>query len=128
MQRVIYDIGSNNGDDIPYYLMKADKVVAVEANPELSEYIKQKYSQEITNERLVVENCAITDRENMGEVDFYTYTSQPHLHVYGQFPPPPQDKLKEFTKIKVPSKSITGLVNEHGYPHYMKIDLSLIHI
>ena len=32
-KKVIYDIGSNNGDDIPYYLMKCDKVVAVEANP-----------------------------------------------------------------------------------------------
>jgi len=124
MKRVIYDVGSNNGDDIPYYLMKADKVVAIEANPELSDCIKQKYSQEIIDGRLIVENCAVTDRENMGEVDFYIYTSQPHLHVFGQFPPPSQDKLSEFTKIKVLSKSITGLVNEHGYPYYMKIDVN----
>jgi hypothetical protein len=31
--KIIYDLGANNGDDIPYYLLKADTVVAVEANP-----------------------------------------------------------------------------------------------
>ena len=34
---VIYDIGSNNGDDLRYYLLKANKAVAVEANPMLCE-------------------------------------------------------------------------------------------
>jgi hypothetical protein len=34
-RKVIHDIGANNGDDIPYYLKKADIVVAVEADPVL---------------------------------------------------------------------------------------------
>jgi len=33
MKRIIYDFGANTGNDIPYYLKKADVVVAVEANP-----------------------------------------------------------------------------------------------
>lgn len=35
-KRVIYDFGSKNGDDIPYYLEKPDLDVAVEANPILA--------------------------------------------------------------------------------------------
>ena len=37
--KIIYDIGANNGDDIGYYLKKADQVIAVEANPDLSKRI-----------------------------------------------------------------------------------------
>ena len=32
-KEIIYDFGSNNGCNLAYYLKKADKVVAVEANP-----------------------------------------------------------------------------------------------
>ena len=28
-KKIIYDFGSNNGDDIPYYLLKSDLVIAV---------------------------------------------------------------------------------------------------
>ena len=42
MKKIIYDLGSNNGDNIPYYLLKSDLVIAVEANPKLCEIIKKK--------------------------------------------------------------------------------------
>ena len=51
--KVIYDLGSNNGDDIPYYLLKSDVVVAVEANPILCEQIKAKFKYEIQAGRIV---------------------------------------------------------------------------
>ena len=44
MKKIIYDFGANNGDDIPYYLMKADEVIAVEANPKLCDVIKNRFS------------------------------------------------------------------------------------
>ena len=40
---VIYDFGANNGDDLPYYLLSADKVVAVEANPELCSLMQKRF-------------------------------------------------------------------------------------
>jgi len=33
MKKIIYDLGSGNGDNIPYYLLKSDLVIAVEAIP-----------------------------------------------------------------------------------------------
>jgi hypothetical protein len=56
-RRVIYDFGSNNSDDIPYYLKKADLVVAVEANPALCNQIRSRFKIEISTGKLVVENC-----------------------------------------------------------------------
>ena len=47
MKKIIYDIGSNNGDDIPYYLLKSDLVIAIEANPKLCDLIQKKFSKEI---------------------------------------------------------------------------------
>jgi hypothetical protein len=73
MKRIIYDIGSNNGDDIPYYLLKSDMVVSVEANPDLANHIRSKFAKEIDQNRVLVENCVITDNDDMGEVDFYLH-------------------------------------------------------
>ena len=47
MKKIIYDIGSNNGDDIPYYLLKSDLAVAIEANPDLCNLINQRFKNEI---------------------------------------------------------------------------------
>jgi hypothetical protein len=47
MKNIIYDVGSNNGDDIPYYMMKAEVVVAIEANPVLCEGMRQRFAAEI---------------------------------------------------------------------------------
>ena len=44
MKKVIYDFGANNGVDIPYYLLKADLVIAVEANPKLCAQIQDRFS------------------------------------------------------------------------------------
>lgn len=45
--RVICDVGANNGDNIPYYLHKADRVVAIEANPDLVSGMQKRALQEI---------------------------------------------------------------------------------
>ncbi len=44
-KKIIYDFGANNGDDIPYYLKKAELVVAVEANPSLCQKIEERFLQ-----------------------------------------------------------------------------------
>ena len=44
---VIYDFGRNNGDDVEYYLLEADKVVGVEANPILCDEVRRRFPAEI---------------------------------------------------------------------------------
>jgi len=119
-KKVIYDIGSNNGDDIPYYLMKCDRVVAVEANPLLSDVIKSRFAEEINNGKVVVESCVITDNPDLGEVNFYIHK---HNHVLSQFPSPLSDQLTEFDVVKLPSASILDIINRHGTPYYIKMDV-----
>ena len=71
MKKTIYDFGANNGDDIPYYLMKADVVVAVEANPILCQLMYERFLPQIKQGRLIVENCVITSENDGVDVDFY---------------------------------------------------------
>jgi hypothetical protein len=76
MPTIIYDFGANNGDDIPYYLMKSDLVIAVEAIPALCQLIEERFHLEIQSGRLVIENCVLTADNELSEVPFYVHNSQ----------------------------------------------------
>ena len=65
-KKIIYDFGSNNGDDISYYLLKSDLVIAVEANPVLCNHIKKRFKQQILNGNLIVENCVLNTEVSSG--------------------------------------------------------------
>jgi FkbM family methyltransferase len=127
-RKVIYDLGSNNGDDIPYYLMKCDLVVAVEANPMLCQQIREKFSDAIGEGRLVVENYVLITGEiarqvqEKGEVQvpFYIHLKN---HVLSQFPRPSASELSDFIEVALPSVSLIRLIGIHGAPYYVKIDL-----
>lgn len=116
----IYDVGANNGDDIPYYLLKADVVVAVEANPLLCRSIKSRFSAEIDAGRLVVESCVVTDEPHAPMVDFYVHRTN---HVLSQMHPPGPERAGEFERVRLPAKGILDLIRDHGPPDYVKIDV-----
>ena len=118
-KRIIYDIGSNNGDDIPYYLLKADLVVAAEANPSLAIRIQERFSQEISAGRLRIENCVVTVESSGVDVPFYI-----HGHdVLSQFEKPAAHELHLFDEVRLPSRRLVDIVAQHGQPHYMKVDV-----
>jgi FkbM family methyltransferase len=116
-KKIIYDLGSNNGDDIPYYLMRSDLVIAVEANPELCNLIKNRFAEYISNGRLIVENVVIGIND-LSLVPFYVHPTEDIISSAIQ-----HDYLKESLEILVPSKNIISLIQEHGDPYYIKIDI-----
>jgi hypothetical protein len=120
MKKIIYDLGCNSGLNIPYYLLKSDLVVAVEANIKLCEIIKIRFKKEIINGRLVVENCVVTILPENINVDFYLHKNNDFL---SQFLVPDKNILGEYSKTKLPSKNIISIINYYGHPHYIKIDL-----
>jgi FkbM family methyltransferase len=118
--RTIYDVGANNGDDIPYYLIKADRVVAIEANPELCKTIQRRFQKEIDAGILIVENCVVTENEENRDVSFYIHNVK---HVLSQLPKPEKDAIHNFSQVTLPSKSIASIIQKYGLPYYIKIDL-----
>ena len=118
-KKIIYDIGANNGDDLPYYLKKADLVIAVEANPMLCEEIRKRFALDIQQGKLVIENCVLIADNEVASVPFYIHK---HKHVLSQFPTPTH-KLKNYEKVFLPGKTVNQLIEEHGDPYYVKIDI-----
>jgi hypothetical protein len=79
---VIYDFGANNGDDIPYYLKKAELVVAVEANPSLCQKIEERAG--LANSDRVLSGGSVLPQPKMAEMrraDEQTSASEPHSVV-----------------------------------------------
>jgi hypothetical protein len=120
MKKIIYDFGANNGDNIPYYSLKADLIIAVEANPELCLIIENNFKDLIKEKRLIVENCILTANKNSVNENFYLHTER---HLLSQFPKPSISNEKHFKKITVSAKSVMNLIEKYGNPYYIKIDL-----
>lgn len=117
---VIFDLGANNGDDVDYYLKKADRVVAVEANPALCALIGTRFAPAVQSGRLVVENAVLTAEPAQGNVVFHLHRSN---HVLSQFPAPAAADAHKFEAVTLPALSVAELVSRHGLPQYVKVDL-----
>jgi hypothetical protein len=115
--KIIYDFGANNGDELSYYLLKSDLVVAVEANPALCDLIHSRFSSEIEAGRLTVENYVITAEGEGGLIDFYIHKSN---HVLSQLPLPSPSKVANSEKVILPSKTVSEIMAIYGGPHYIK--------
>lgn len=120
MKKIIYDLGANNGDNIEYYLLKSDLVIAVEANPKLCDFIRKKFKQEIDNKKLIVENCVLTVDTNKLLQKFYIHKES---HLLGQFPKPDEKYINNFYIREITSKKVMDVVKEYGDPYYIKIDV-----
>lgn len=117
---VIYDFGANKGQNIPYFLEKSEKVVAIEANPVLSNALREEFSREIEKERLFIESVAVTDKPSLRSVPFFIHNYRDELSTTLQ--PAPRDAHK-FTKTIVKATTADKIVRFHGTPHYIKLDL-----
>jgi len=118
--RVVFDVGANVGDDIGYYLLRADKVVAIEANPALCERLHARFGREIEAGRLVVENCVLSDEPGSREVDFFIHKG---FHIWSQLPEPAPAEADQFERRRLPSRYVVDVIEQHGPPHYVKIDV-----
>ncbi|WP_094556919.1 FkbM family methyltransferase [Synechococcus sp. 1G10] len=115
----IYDLGANDGANLPYYLSRAEKVVAVEANPQLVGHIEEVFALEIASSRLRLIHCALSDSASDG-IPFYIHRRDHHI---SQVDPPPTERLHEYEITQLESRSIVDIVNDEGFPDFIKIDL-----
>src|SRR6266571_4096666 len=52
--KLIYDVGMHCGEDTEYYLSRGCRVVGIEANPELVNQLREKFSAEISRGQLQI--------------------------------------------------------------------------
>ena len=117
---IIYDFGANAGQNLGYYLQKAARVVAVEANPVLCRMIEERFAAEIAAGRLIVENVVLLAHRGPPTTPFFIHR---HNHVLSQLPPPAADKAGQFMEVVLPARHVVDVVAHHGPAHYIKIDI-----
>jgi len=119
-KRVIYDFGANNGDDIPYYLLKSDLVVAVEANPVLAQEISRRFAEPLAAGKLILKACVLSANEAAAGAPFFIHKSN---HVLSQFPRPGPEQMGQFEEVRLPSQNVVELIRQCGEPYYIKVDI-----
>lgn len=115
---IIFYIGANVGQNLAYYLQKATRVVAVEANPDLTNEMNVKYKESVRNGSLVVLNRCITTLNENVQVDFYVNKYNSTLSTFCK-----PENLKDYTVIKIQSVNIVQLIRDYGNPDFIKIDV-----
>ncbi len=119
-QKTIYDFGANVGQNIEYYLKKCSKLIIVEANIKNIEEIKSKFYKEIENKKILIENCVLVNDESLKEVDFYINKKR---DVMSTVIKPKVSEIQEYKVVKLSSFTPAEIINKHGEPYYIKIDL-----
>jgi FkbM family methyltransferase len=120
MKKLIYDIGLHTGRDTEFYLKKGFKVIAIEAIPDFIAKAREKFKKEITNGQLIIIDKAITDKP-VAEVDFFINTEKDDWGT--SLPDWNRGMNSNFQRIKVPAIQLETILEEHGEPYYMKIDI-----
>jgi hypothetical protein len=123
MSSWIFDFGSNLGQNLEYFLLKSDKVVAVEANPRLNVQVREKFQRQILEGKLYVEECLITSSsliENAGrEQKFYVNRSD---HRISSIHPPKFKDMHNWYQLVIYSRTVDEIIR-----NYMKVDDDLLY-
>jgi FkbM family methyltransferase len=109
-KKVIIDFGANKGQNINYYLLKADVVVCVEANPKLVKEIQKNFSDYIRDKKLFIENVVVVgEKEGKKEsIDFYIHKNMDVLSTLIN-----PNNNQDFFKTKIKSKPILEILEKY---------------
>ena len=135
-KRIIYDFGANKGQNIPYFLLKSDLVVAVEANKSLCDKMGKQFRSAIESGNLIIVNKALyvpADGETLPDTvtlhipkqsckqglgDEHSTLVRPENLSDSFFRDPAQ-----YDSVKVRASTPLDIVAEYGCPYYIKIDV-----
>jgi FkbM family methyltransferase len=117
--KLVFDIGMYDASDTSYYLSEGNKVIAVEAIPELINQAKEQFKEEIASGQLVLVNAAVCESPRE-QVTFHIAAAD--IGSSSIF------KERIATKYSIGSYTVKGLtikdlINSYGIPHYLKIDI-----
>lgn len=115
---LIFDIGANRGQDAAFYLAKGFRVLAVDADPDLCDEIRRTQAPAVAAGRLNVVNVGVAGAA--GELDFFVneFSEWSSLRRGSK-----ATQMLSHKVIRVPVVSLAVLVQQHGAPYYLKIDI-----
>ena len=116
---IIFDIGSNDGIKSKTFVKLANNVVAVEPDPIMASILKYRFSD---YPKLKVEECALGS--SLGEAIFRRKNYPGYSTLSSKWSDLSDDKgITTVDSFKVRVNSIENLIQKHGLPGYVKIDV-----
>lgn len=120
--KIIVDVGAHNGDDTEFYLRKGFKCIAIEANPELCEYITKRCYPFIQEGKLLVKNIAIANQK--GNLSFFISANNSELSSIFIDRLNRINRSTTFKKIEVTSERLDSLLSDfYQNIYHIKIDI-----
>jgi FkbM family methyltransferase len=116
---LIYDLGTNNGDDAAYYLACGFRVLAIDADPGLVAQVKERFKAEIEAKRIIVLNVAIAAKTDKAE--FWINDLHPELNSFDRGLVTRSDDAHH--SIWIGCRRLDDILSEYGIPYYLKIDI-----
>lgn len=117
--RLVFDLGTNDGQDAAYYLKKGLRVVAVEANPSLAKQASERFADAIGAGQLTMHQVAISDRYD--NLPFYVSRENSHWSsLDSNWASRNNGKVDVVEVDCVPLRHLLAI---HGVPTFMKIDI-----
>jgi len=116
---LVFDLGMHNGDDTALYLSRGYRVIAVEPNPVLVEAARIRFSSAIAAGQLIVEECAIFDRE--GVTTFWVNDGKSDWSALDR-----EQGGRSGTKcheITVRCTRLSTIFRKYGVPFFLKSDI-----
>ena len=119
--RLIVDLGMNDGTDTFFYLKKGFNVVAVEANPVLARQSESLLRRFVRADRLRIVNKGITDSNSDDHLDFYINHKRSEWSSFVR-----EIGCRDgtsFSVARIAMVPIKELFRQFGTPYYLKIDI-----
>jgi FkbM family methyltransferase len=121
VDKLVFDIGANTGQDTAALLARGFRVVAVEANPRLCANLRQRFASEIADGRLTLVDKAISRRKT---VTLYVNSADSNWGTtLAKYAARGQSVAGAIEQIEVETTTLTEIIREHGSPAYIKIDI-----
>jgi FkbM family methyltransferase len=124
---LIYDVGMHKGEDTEYYLRKGFRVIAVEADPELARACRERLRKYIADNRLIIVEGAIVTpaavRAGQKTVRFHKSDHSVWGTALADWASRNETLGVASTAIDVEAVDFEAILEKHGVPHYMKVDI-----
>ncbi|MFA5367029.1 MAG: FkbM family methyltransferase [Dehalococcoidia bacterium] len=125
---LIYDVGMHKGEDTEFYLRKGFRVVAFEADPILIQFCRNRLKDFIDQGQLTIIEGAIVAPETLkAEQTNVRFYRNDDVSVWGTVCDDWSERNQRLghssTIIEVAVIDLVSIMQHHGIPHYMKIDI-----
>jgi FkbM family methyltransferase len=119
---LVFDVGMHKGEDAEFYLNRGFRVIGVEPNPELVQYLRSRFAVQLKNGQLQLVDKAIAEHPSK-----VTFAVDSALSVWGSISPTFIERNRRLgnhaTLVEVDAVPLDDLIVSYGVPYYLKVDI-----